>query len=155
MPFPFPWVSDQDTVRITQAAKAVALEEHFPLPQGSSLVQRAEEEAIHARMHDYSRQSFLFLHIQPRQVFSSATKGEGVASLSALDRTGPAPDVAMGGGGECETVEAAWEGTYVKEVWLTVERPMLRVLSGVGQDIQDGPDREAVAQVSMRLRVEA
>eukprot|EP00965_Chrysotila_dentata_P107105 3539093-Pleurochrysis_carterae.AAC.1 len=29
----------------------------------------------------------------------------------------------MGGGSECETVEVAWEGTYVKEFWLTVERP--------------------------------
>eukprot|EP00965_Chrysotila_dentata_P086589 2859201-Pleurochrysis_carterae.AAC.2 len=97
----------------------MALEEHFPLPLESLLVLRAEEDAIHARMHDYSRQSFLFLHIQPGQVYSSATRGEGVASLSALDRTGPASDVAMGGGGECETVEVAWEGTYVKEVWLT------------------------------------
>eukprot|EP00965_Chrysotila_dentata_P011958 393144-Pleurochrysis_carterae.AAC.1 len=61
----------------------------------------------------------------------------------------------MGGGGECEAVEAAWEGTYVKEVWLTVERPMLRVLSVVGQELQDGPEREAVAQVGMSLRVEA
>eukprot|EP00965_Chrysotila_dentata_P182573 6028174-Pleurochrysis_carterae.AAC.1 len=47
-------------------------------------------------MHDYSRQSFLFLHIQPGQVYSSATRGEGIASLSALDRTGPALDVAVG-----------------------------------------------------------
>eukprot|EP00965_Chrysotila_dentata_P021577 714578-Pleurochrysis_carterae.AAC.1 len=77
-------------------------------------------------MHDYSRQSFLFLHVKPGQVYSSATRGEGIASLSALDRTGLAPDVAMGGGGECEAVEVAWEGPYVKEVWLTVERPMLR-----------------------------
>eukprot|EP00965_Chrysotila_dentata_P095901 3169354-Pleurochrysis_carterae.AAC.4 len=61
----------------------------------------------------------------------------------------------MGGGGECETAEMAFEGTYVKEVWLTVERPLLRVLSGVGQDLQDEPEREAVAQVSMQLRVEA
>eukprot|EP00965_Chrysotila_dentata_P107944 3565299-Pleurochrysis_carterae.AAC.1 len=61
----------------------------------------------------------------------------------------------MGGGGECETVEVAWGSTYVKEVWLTVERPMLRVLFGVGQELQDGPEREAVAQMSMRLRVEA
>eukprot|EP00965_Chrysotila_dentata_P155198 5127771-Pleurochrysis_carterae.AAC.1 len=60
----------------------------------------------------------------------------------------------MGGGGECETVEVAWESTYIKEVWLTVERPMLRALSGVGQELQDGPEGEAVAQVSMRLRVE-
>eukprot|EP00965_Chrysotila_dentata_P178151 5884444-Pleurochrysis_carterae.AAC.1 len=61
----------------------------------------------------------------------------------------------MGGGGECEAVEVAWESTYVKEVWLTVERRMLCVLSGVGQELQDGPEREAVAQVSMKLRVEA
>eukprot|EP00965_Chrysotila_dentata_P037348 1242710-Pleurochrysis_carterae.AAC.1 len=112
MPFPFPWVSEQDTDRITHAAKATALEEHFPLPPESILVLRAEEEAIHARMHDYSRQSFLFLHIQPGQVYSLATRGEGIASLSALDRTGSAPDFAMGGGGECETVEVAWESTY-------------------------------------------
>eukprot|EP00965_Chrysotila_dentata_P112635 3722218-Pleurochrysis_carterae.AAC.1 len=51
--------------------------------------------------------------------------------------------------------ETTWEGTYVKEAWLTVERPMLRVLYSVGQDIQAGPEREAVAKVSMQFRVEA
>eukprot|EP00965_Chrysotila_dentata_P258394 6213203-Pleurochrysis_carterae.AAC.1 len=65
IPYPFPWVSEQDTDRLTQAAKAAAMEEHFPLFSDSLFVQRAEEEAIHARMHDYSRQSFLFLHVQP------------------------------------------------------------------------------------------
>eukprot|EP00965_Chrysotila_dentata_P019348 643668-Pleurochrysis_carterae.AAC.1 len=67
IPFPYPWVSEHDTDRVTHAAKATAREEHFPLPPESILVQRAEEEAIHARTHDYSRQSFLFLHIQPGQ----------------------------------------------------------------------------------------
>eukprot|EP00965_Chrysotila_dentata_P011210 365059-Pleurochrysis_carterae.AAC.1 len=67
IPFPYPWVSEQDTDRVTHAAKTAARKEHLPLPPGSILVQRAEEEAIHARIHDYSRQSFLFLHIQPGQ----------------------------------------------------------------------------------------
>eukprot|EP00965_Chrysotila_dentata_P008146 265941-Pleurochrysis_carterae.AAC.1 len=38
IPFPFPWVSAQDTDRITHAAKETALEEHFPLPPESILV---------------------------------------------------------------------------------------------------------------------
>eukprot|EP00965_Chrysotila_dentata_P040423 1341382-Pleurochrysis_carterae.AAC.1 len=138
VPFPLPQVSEHDTDRLTRVAKTVKVEEYFPSSPDSPLVQRAEEEAIHARLHDYSRQSFMFLHIQPGQVYSSATRGEGIASLSALDRAGPAPDVAMGDGGEA--AEMAWEGTYVKEIWLTVEHPILRVLSGVGQDLQDGPE---------------
>eukprot|EP00965_Chrysotila_dentata_P112308 3712885-Pleurochrysis_carterae.AAC.1 len=48
IPIPYPWVSEQDTDRITQAAEATAREEHFPLPPKSVLVLRAEEEAIHS-----------------------------------------------------------------------------------------------------------
>eukprot|EP00965_Chrysotila_dentata_P061907 2051111-Pleurochrysis_carterae.AAC.1 len=65
IPYPFPWVSEQDTDRIIHAAKTTVREAHFPLPPESVLVMRAEEEAIHSRMHGYSRQCFLFLHIQP------------------------------------------------------------------------------------------
>eukprot|EP00965_Chrysotila_dentata_P175465 5792173-Pleurochrysis_carterae.AAC.1 len=51
--------------------------------------------------------------------------------------------------------ETTWVGVYVKEAWLTVEQPVLRVLSSVGQDLQAGPEREAVAKMSIQFRVEA
>eukprot|EP00965_Chrysotila_dentata_P142919 4722599-Pleurochrysis_carterae.AAC.1 len=61
----------------------VTAEEHFPAQASSPVVQKAVESAVRAHLYDaYSRQTFLFYHIQPRKVFSSATRGEGVASFS-------------------------------------------------------------------------
>eukprot|EP00965_Chrysotila_dentata_P090849 2998046-Pleurochrysis_carterae.AAC.1 len=69
-------------------AERVTAEEHFLAQMNSPVVQKAAESKVRAHLYDaYSRQTFLFYHVQPKQVFSSATRGEGVASFSALDRT--------------------------------------------------------------------
>eukprot|EP00965_Chrysotila_dentata_P072385 2391928-Pleurochrysis_carterae.AAC.1 len=61
-------------------AEKVTAEEHFPAQSSLPVVQKAAESAVRAQLYDtYYRQTFLFYHIQPRQVFSSATRGEGVA----------------------------------------------------------------------------
>eukprot|EP00965_Chrysotila_dentata_P219556 6191209-Pleurochrysis_carterae.AAC.1 len=87
-PFPAPYILPDEHERVTSMAERVTTAEHFPAQASSPVVQKAAESTVRAHLYDvYSRQTFLFYHVQPRQVFSSATRGEGVASLSALDRT--------------------------------------------------------------------